>query len=331
MAREGGGGAEDLKKLAFGALGGAFSGLLPRLVTYPLETLKSRSQVRATLTTSVEGRTTWANAVTRTWRSHGILKGFFPGVHVALLGTIPGSATYFFGYELGKAVFQSDAFQDSSVVRELGLGKSAGLQGAVCGISAQLFANVIYTPVDITKERMQVQASLVASGQQDRLYTTTELVKRIANKEGLSVFMRGYWRGNMLWVPWSTVYISTYESLKDLALSGDSEVPGKQAEKAGSNWMRLGACAAAASAVACVCTHPIDVLKTRMQALPPGILERAEGGTNVGIRGSALQLWRKEGMKGLFAGLQLRVLQLSPATVMTWIIYEKISGHLNSR
>ena len=32
-------------KLVFGAIGGAMSGLFPRLVTYPLETLKSRTQV----------------------------------------------------------------------------------------------------------------------------------------------------------------------------------------------------------------------------------------------------------------------------------------------
>ena len=39
---------------------------------------------------------------------------------------------------------------------------------------------------------------------------------------------------------------------------------------------------------------------------------------------SALHLWRREGLRGLFAGLHLRVLQLSPATVMTWVIYERM-------
>ena len=42
-------GASDVRKLVFGAIGGALAGLGPRLVTYPFEVLKSRSQVRTAI------------------------------------------------------------------------------------------------------------------------------------------------------------------------------------------------------------------------------------------------------------------------------------------
>jgi hypothetical protein len=121
--------------------------------------------------------------VKETWLRHGPWKGFFPGVHVALLGTIPGSATYFFGYELGKSMYASDFVQQA--LKGTSLGSSVGLQGAFCGVSAQCVANLIFTPIDIVKERMQVQAALLATGKQTRLYTTAEVVASIARKEGM--------------------------------------------------------------------------------------------------------------------------------------------------
>ena len=361
-------GASDVRKLVFGAIGGALAGLGPRLVTYPFEVLKSRSQVRTAIHKSAALPSVPLSSIVReTWKRHGLRKGFFPGVHVALLGTIPGSATYFFGYELGKSVFQSEYVQRQMGATGTSLGRSAWFEGALCGVTAQCIANIVFTPVDITKERMQVQANLVATGKQPRLYTATEMIVRIARNEGgsiddrfpvarpagltrhilspcksfapfsqwlapgLHVFMRGYWRGNMLWMPWSTIYISTYEALKDLPPPSSPPSPSQSPPSA----LHLGLCAGLASAFASVCTHPIDVVKTRVQALPSDLIglrsqggsrDRTQGGTGErgGSMSSALHLWRREGLRGLFAGLHLRVLQLSPATVMTWVIYERV-------
>ena len=182
------GGASDVRKLVFGAIGGALAGLGPRLVTYPFEVLKSRSQVRTAIHKSAALPSVPLSSIVReTWKRHGLRKGFFPGVHVALLGTIPGSATYFFGYELGKSVFQSEYVQRQMGATGTSLGRSAWFEGALCGVTAQCIANIVFTPVDITKERMQVQANLVATGKQPRLYTATEMIVRIARNEGGSI------------------------------------------------------------------------------------------------------------------------------------------------
>lgn len=172
---EGGG----LGRVAFGAVGGAMADVVPRLVTYPLETLKSRSMVTPVLNKQLKlnkdpaelpkPRLAWRETLSRTYQTLGLWRGFFPGVHVALLGTIPGSAAYFFGYEVGKMATA---------------GHSPAVQGAVSGVAAQLIANVFHTPIDNVKERAQVQESVVRAGGQKRVYSTSELVRRVAREEG---------------------------------------------------------------------------------------------------------------------------------------------------
>ena len=172
---EGGG----LGRVAFGAVGGAMADVVPRLVTYPLETLKSRSIVTPILNKQLlnkdpaaqlpKPRLAWRETLSRTYQTLGLWRGFFPGVHVALLGTIPGSAAYFFGYEVGKMATA---------------GHSPAVQGAASGVAAQLIANVFHTPIDNVKERAQVQESVVRAGGQKRVYSTSELVRRVVREEG---------------------------------------------------------------------------------------------------------------------------------------------------
>ena len=188
-----------------------------------------------------------------------------------------------------------------------------------------------------------MQATLVTTGRQSKLYTTAEMVKSIARKEGLHVFMRGYWKGNMLWMPWSTIYISTYESLKNVkswapssssqakALHSDNNANGRggaggagggtndndkdddvsdtsPSPSSSYRTLHLGFCAFVASAVASISTHPIDVLKTRIQALPSEMWTHQHKGISHSQQqklathntlGMLRTIWKKEGIQGM--------------------------------
>ena len=75
------------------------------------------------------------------------LRGFYRGFGFVLAGDIPGNMAYFGGYELGKAVVPSDS----------------GVLGSMAtGAIAQLIAGVVFTPIDIIKERMQVQVRMLS-------------------------------------------------------------------------------------------------------------------------------------------------------------------------
>jgi hypothetical protein len=67
--------------------------------------------------------------------------GLYSGFGAVLIGVLPANAAYFGGFEAGKALVPP----------------SWGTSGdMVVGAIAQLVAGVVYTPVDMVKERLQV-------------------------------------------------------------------------------------------------------------------------------------------------------------------------------
>ena len=75
------------------------------------------------------------------------LRDFYKGFGPVLLFSVPGTMAYYAGYETGKQVVPErfGVFRDGAV-----------------GVVAQLFAGAIFAPMDILKERMQVQHMLGA-------------------------------------------------------------------------------------------------------------------------------------------------------------------------
>ena len=70
------------------------------------------------------------------------LPGFYRGFGAVLSGVAPASALYFGGYETGKRLVPA----------------SYGVLGdMLVGCYTQAIAGVVFTPVDIIKERMQVR------------------------------------------------------------------------------------------------------------------------------------------------------------------------------
>ena len=91
-----------------------------------------------------DNNATWLFSVRLQIGSGEGVRGFYRGFGFVLAGDIPGNMAYFGGYELGKAVVPSDS----------------GVLGSMAtGAIAQLIAGVVFTPIDIIKERMQVQVS----------------------------------------------------------------------------------------------------------------------------------------------------------------------------
>ena len=77
-------------------------------------------------------------------RSEG-LPGFYHGFGAVLSGVVPATALYFGGYETGKRLVPA----------------SYGVLGdMLVGCYTQAIAGIVFTPVDIIKERMQVRYSL---------------------------------------------------------------------------------------------------------------------------------------------------------------------------
>jgi hypothetical protein len=86
-------------------------------------------------------------------------------------------------------------------------------------------------------------------------------------------------------------------------------------------------CSSTCAAVAAIATHPVDVVKTRLQ-----VLSTAEGGRQ---RRTALsvarELYAAEGGAGFTRGMAARVATLSVGSTISWFVYEMVKRHLGQR
>ena len=201
--------------LADGARG-AVSGLAARFLTHPMDTLKARAQVRG-------ARGAVARAEGGRTRAVGLYKGF--GAVAALAPLASGA--YFVGYESGTRWF----------------GTSASASAAT-GMWAQALAGVVYTPMDVIKERLQTQDVLGERARMGRYRHWVDAARVIAREEGARGLFRGYWAQNFVWWPWSAAYFAIYErSRVALESSGGEASP------------MVSAVSATAAIVFMGCTH----------------------------------------------------------------------------
>ena len=82
------------------------------------------------------------------------------------------SGAYFFGYESGKRAFGESAWAS-----------------ALAGMWAQALAGVVYTPMDVVKERLQTQGALAETARAGTYRNWTHAIRTIAREEGV----RGRW------------------------------------------------------------------------------------------------------------------------------------------
>ncbi|PSC69265.1 mitochondrial carrier family [Micractinium conductrix] len=315
------------------AAGGA-SAIVSRLVTYPPDTVKSRLQVQgsggcAALYTGT------GHAFAKIAAQEG-LRGFYRGFGGILLTVIPANMTYFSGYELGKRVAPKDA----------------GLLGDLtAAVTAQTVAGVVFCPIDIVKQRVQTQAVMAVEGGASPLAA----VRHVYANAGVPGFFKGYITMNALWLPWNTIYLPLYEAAKrriyhwqlDRLRAAGSIHPGVSQGPGG---MRIISdppmlqvlpiwsfplCSALSSATASIATHPIDVVKTRLQVLSNRSGGAAAPGEAPPPRLTAWQVCRQlyvaEGLRGFSRGLGARVATMSTGSAVTWLTYESVKRWLARR
>ena len=143
------------------------SGLISRLLLHPIDTLKSRLQSpsSAPLTLLQDFKTLAANP-----------KSLYKGLGPSLVGGVPGTALYLTSYTYSQKYLHQNLNLPPSV------------SSLTAGFLAETVACVIYVPVDVLKERMQI-STLPGS---ISYKSTSECLARIVEKEGARGVYRGY-------------------------------------------------------------------------------------------------------------------------------------------
>ena len=210
-------------QLASNALGSAFAGIIARSFTHPLDTVKARLQA------SSQYSGVW-DVFQTTMKSEGIL-GFYRGFSTVIVGGTPGTILYLCSYDLFKEKLLLWSVGSSSPESSLSFSQNHNTHFSihfVSGISAEAVACLIYVPVDVIKERLQVQQlnkEHKSSHQLNKEHKSSsrntyykggwDALQKIARNEGLlSGIYKGYGATLASFGPFSAFYFVFYERFK---------------------------------------------------------------------------------------------------------------------
>ncbi|XP_054734261.1 mitochondrial uncoupling protein Bmcp [Anastrepha obliqua] len=164
----------------------------------------------------------------------------------------------------------------------------------VYGGIASITAEFGTFPIDTTKTRLQIQGQKIdQTFSQLRYRGMTDAFIKISKEEGLRALYSGIRPAVLRQATYGTIKFGTYYTLKkyanDYGLLVDRDTG---AERVWANIL----CAATGGAVSSAIANPTDVLKVRMQV-------HGKGTHKHGLLGSFLEIYRYEGVRGLWCGV----------------------------
>lgn len=304
--------------------GSSLSGLTARSLCHPLDTVKSRLQGPGGAQFSGI-----SNCLRVTLAEEG-LRGLYRGFGaVTVLGT-PAVCMYITSYDVLKKGLGTDESQYPFLGHFL------------AGMGAEAFSCLLFVPVDVVKERLQVQRSDSTSSSRSsssgssgsagtspassRLSSapptysgSLDALRVIARTEGLLGLYKGYYATLASFGPFSAFYFVFYEQARNVVSDAYGKDRSTQLPVEGTL-----AASAAAGAAASVVTCPLDLAKLRLQTqrrLAPG--EPVPPGHLHGLIDAFRALRAERGVRGFFLGAGARVAFHVPNMCVTFTFFEE--------
>ena len=310
--------------------GSALAGVLARCGAHPLDTVKARLQAQHLQVAGV--RSELAALVER----EGV-RGLYRGFGAVTIGGAPATCLYLTSYDY----FKRD--REETAVTHLS-----------AGMAAEAIACVLFVPVDIVKERLQVSVALgccvlrgrlsrsrrvpdppltpqlqvqshaapaaSAAGPGYRYSGSLDALRTIVRVEGVRSIYRGYGATLLSFGPMSALYFAFYERFKAAADVQPGSFGGTLA------------CACAAGSAASWITSPLDLAKMRMQVQRQQAAS-ASGGAAAAAAAAGeapyrnmfdgvAKAYRAGGLRGLWRGAGARVLFHAPNQALTMAVFE---------
>ncbi|XP_067646768.1 mitochondrial adenyl nucleotide antiporter SLC25A24-B isoform X2 [Eurosta solidaginis] len=287
------------RHLAAGGIAGAVS----RTCTAPLDRMKVFLQVQT--------HKTRISASLRYMLKEGGIRSMWRGNGINVLKIAPESAIKFAAYEKIKRLIRGDEKRQMTIGERFMAGAAAG------GISQ----TAIY-PMEVLKTRL----ALRKTGQYKGIL---DAAKKIYLVEGLRSFYRGYIPNMLGIIPYAGIDLAVYETLKKNYLSShNTEQP---------SFLVLLACGSASSTLGQVCSYPLALVRTRLQAQvvtknnQPSVgipLKQAGAINDDNMFGVFRKIIHNEGILGLYRGITPNFIKVLPAVSISYVVYEYSSRAL---
>ena len=311
-------------------LASATAGFLTRIPCHPIDTCKARLQSQGAKIPGMDalqaggGRGSGVvayrglvDALSTIVRAEG-WRALYRGFGVTALGSAPALCLYLSSYEWCKEA----AMQNLDFCR-----RNASMTHLTCGLFAEAVSCVLWVPIDVTKERLQIQRlpSTLPEGQGgDMMYrNSVDALRKIARTEGMFGLYKGYGATLLSFGPFSALYFMFYE---------ESKVASQRFFKYASTDDMPFALHVTNSVIAGCCasfvTNPLDLIKLRLQ-VQRGVAHSGGkvpwgGRPYTGFFDGLRQLYAVEGFAALFRGVTARMAFSGPSTAISMGLYESL-------
>ena len=286
-------------------LSGAMSGFLAGIVVCPLDVVKTRLQAKG--------------ADVRPQKSYGFLgefssiihregiRGLYRGLVPITIGYLPTWTIYFTVYARAK-LFYPHYLQEH-------LGSSSEMLSHMClAITAGMTLLIAVNPIWVVKTRLMTQrVPPSASAETPAYYSgTIDAFRKMYREEGLRVFYSGL-VPSLFGLLHVGIHFPVYEKLKQLT--------GCNQDQPSYLLGRYIFASLLAKMVASTITYPHEILRTRMQI-------RTKAKKPDSLKQLVLNIYKKEGWRGFYAGYMVNLARTVPASAVTLVSFEYFKTYL---
>lgn len=314
-----------LKQLFCGGLAGSTA----KTVTAPLSRLTILFQVHSLVTTKGNkpqfANTFWIG-MKKIVKRDGII-GLWKGNGTSVLHRFPFSAINFYVYEKtlntmtriehsmennGQYIWSQPETRDPSKLNRI-----------VSGALAGTIACILCYPLDLVRTRLTTELS-----GQEKYRGISDTVHKIIKYEGFFGLYSGLVPTLFVAVPNFSISYTAYGSLKEYVLENDMfiklrRIDNKSGEKKLGFYLTL-MCGAMSGTLAALVTYPFDTIRRRMQVGTSHICSQEK----MNIKFQFLNLYRKEGFRGLYRGLTPELIKVVPMVGTLFLVYEFLKERL---
>jgi len=241
------------------------------------------------------------DVLSKTIQREGIA-GLYRGVVISAIAGCPATCMYFTTYESTRRYLKQYEYIESN----------AFLSDFAGGFAAETVSCILWVPIDVIKERMQVQSVIDAK---HRYRSVMHAIQRMAKHEGVHGLYRAYGATILSFGPFSALYLMLYEQFKQLCGRYVYGVD-YQLDEISSVYIAVSACTA--GGIAAVVTNPLDMIKLRMQVQRGGIYNFGYANLFDGAR----KLIQRESFKSMFHGSGARAAFWVPNLALNLTLYE---------
>ncbi|KAH1499611.1 hypothetical protein LV164_001169 [Aspergillus fumigatus] len=318
-------------------IAGAFAAVTVDFVVYPFDTLKTRVQ-------SPDYNRLYKDAATGAVRRSALYRGLYQGVWSVVLSTIPGSGAFFTTYEAVKYTLTNASKHHHSPENNplpFTHPLPQPIIHAISSSTAEMVACLMMTPAEVLKQNAQVTNVNTGKGGQNAKSAMTQVIARFKHRPWK------LWSGYTALVgrnlPFTGLNFPLFELFRSHLVEWRKrrkEDDAMQTREWGPVVERAaltGMAASMSGMIASVVTTPIDVIKTRMM-LSASCHNNDDSNKSTkkkmagwGTLRVGKEIYRNEGIRGLFKGGAIRAAWTAASLSMYLSIYEGGRFYLENR